>query len=140
FCVINKTNGLFTDDDVRLLALLTSRVTEVLNRLGLDQQLHQRVHDLSVLQDIALHLPSPPVLGDTVNTIARISRAALPGVDACLFFLHHLESEALAVMGGDWEPKLDFDPKALTVGTSEKIPLSDAFRDNQIAYYGASSS
>jgi signal transduction histidine kinase/HAMP domain-containing protein len=140
FCVINKTNGLFTDDDIRLLALLTSRVTEVLNRLALDRQLRQRVQDLSVLQDIALHLPSPPNLVDTVKIIARIARAALHGIDVCLFFLHHVESEALAVMGGDWDPKIDFDAKALTVGTSQKIPLADAFRDSQIAYYGATAS
>jgi signal transduction histidine kinase len=140
FCVVNKTNGLFTDDDVRLLSLLTGRVTEVLNRLALDQQLRQRVQDLSVLQDIALHLPSPPVLAETVNTIARITRKSLNNPDACLFFLHHVESEALAVMGGEWNPKLDFDVKALTLGVSEKLPLADVFRDNQMAYFGSTTS
>ena len=140
FAVVNKTNGLFSDDDVRLLSLLTGRVAEVLNRLALDQQLRQRVQDLSILQDIALHLPSPPSLEQTVNTIARITRAALKGVDGCLVFLHHLESEALAVMGGDWDPKMQFDPKALTLGVSEKLPLVDAFRDRQVAYYGTVSS
>ncbi len=140
FCVINKTNGLFSDDDVRLLSLLTSRVAEVLNRVALDQQVRQRVQDLSLLQDIALHLPSPPILVDTVNTIARISRAALGGADLCMFFLHHVESEALAVMGGDWDPQLQFDPKALTLGTSEPRPLSEVFRERQIASYGSSTS
>jgi signal transduction histidine kinase/putative methionine-R-sulfoxide reductase with GAF domain len=140
FAVINKTNGLFTDEDVRLLSLLTSRVTEVLNRLGLDQQLRQRVEDLSVLQDIALNLPSPPLLTETVSTIARISRAAIKSPDVCLFFLHHVESEALAVMGGDWDASLDFDPKTLTLGTSEKLPLVDSFRDSQVAYFGTHSS
>ncbi|OGR91237.1 MAG: hypothetical protein A2992_03485 [Elusimicrobia bacterium RIFCSPLOWO2_01_FULL_59_12] len=136
FCVINKTNGLFSDDDVRLLSLLTHRVAEALNRLALDQQLRQRVGDLSVLQDIALHLPSPPALSETVQAIARISRAALKGIDLCLFFLHHVESEALAVMGGDWDAKMQFDPQALTLGTSEKLPLAAAFRDNQTVSYG----
>ncbi len=140
FVAINKTNGLFSDDDVRLLSLLTGRVAEVLNRLALDQQLRQRVQDLSILQDIALHLPSPPALDESVNVIARISRAALKGIDACLFFLHHAESEALAVMGGDWDPRLQFDPKALTLGVSEKMPLVDAFRDRQVAYFGTSAS
>lgn len=140
FCVINKTNGLFSDDDVRLLSLLTSRVAEVLNRVALDQQVRQRVQDLSLLQDIALHLPSPPILVDTVNTIARISRGALSGADLCLFFLHHVESEALAVMGGDWDPQLQFDPKALTLGTSEPRPLSEVFRERQMASYGSMTS
>jgi signal transduction histidine kinase/HAMP domain-containing protein len=140
FCVVNKTNGLFSEDDVRLLSLLTNRVTEVLNRLALDQQLRQRVQDLSVLQDIALHLPSPPVLAETVNSIAKITRSALKGIDVCLFFLHHVESEALVVMGGDWEPAMQFDTKALTLGVSEKLPLVDVFRDRQPAYFGTASS
>ena len=42
FCVINKTTGLFNQDDVRLLALLTGRVTDVLHRIGLDQDLSTR--------------------------------------------------------------------------------------------------
>jgi signal transduction histidine kinase/putative methionine-R-sulfoxide reductase with GAF domain len=140
FCVVNKTNGLFTDDDVRLLSLLTGRVAELLNRIGLDQQLRQRVQDLSVLQDIALHLPNPPTLEETVNTIARITRSTLKGVDLCLCFLHHVGSEALVVMGGDWDPALQFDPKAFTLGVSEKLPLVDVFRDRQPASFGSLSS
>jgi signal transduction histidine kinase/HAMP domain-containing protein len=140
FCVINKTNGLFSDDDVRILSLLTGRVAEVLNRLTLDQQLRQRVQDLSMLQDIALHLPNPPVLVETVNAIAKISRKALRGVDMCLFFLHHAESEALVVMGGDWDPSIPFDAKALTLGVSQQLPLADVFREGQIASYGGTPS
>lgn len=135
FCVVNKLNGLFTEEDVKVLSLLTGRVVEVLRRLALDQQVRQRVHDLSVLQEIATHLPSPPVLADTVHLLGQISRQALPGVDVCLFFLHHVESEALAMMGGDWNPKLSFDAKALTVGISEKLPLAEVFRGIQAASY-----
>jgi len=54
----------------------------------------------------------------------------------CLFFLHHVESEALAMMGGDWDPKITFDQNALTLGVSEKMPLVDVFRDRHIASYG----
>jgi signal transduction histidine kinase len=137
FCVVNKVNGLFTEDDVKVLSLLTGRVVEVLRRLSLDQQVRQRVQDLSVLQEIANHLPSPPVLADTVRTIGGISRQALDGVDACLFFLHHAESEALVMMGGDWDPALTFDAKALTIGASENLPLGEVFRESQPALYEA---
>jgi signal transduction histidine kinase len=140
FCVINKANGLFTSDDIRLLSLLTSRVAELLRRLALDQQLRQRVNDLSVLQEIGAQLPSPPVLADTVGAIGRIARQALGGADLCLFFLYHAESEALAMMGGDWDPRLAFDARALTVGISEKMPLAEVFRESQPAFYESGSS
>jgi len=71
FCVINKVNGLFNQDDVRLLALLTGRVTDVLHRIGLDQELRQRVQDLGVLQEIGAQLPSPPILTDTLGPSER---------------------------------------------------------------------
>ena len=135
FCVVNKVNGLFSEDDVRLLSLLTNRVTEVLNRLGLDQQLRQRVNDLSVLQEIGSQLPSPPVLADTVAAIGRITRHSLSGLELCLFFLHHSASDALAMMGGDWDPRLNLDVRALTYGVSEKTPLAECFRENRPAYY-----
>ena len=135
FCVVNKVNGLFSEDDVRLLSLLTSRVAEVLNRLGLDQQLRQRVHDLSVLQEIGSKLPNPPVLADTVAAIGRITRHSLSGLELCLFFLHHSASDALAMMGGDWDPLLTIDSHALTYGVSEKTPLAECFRENRSAYY-----
>lgn len=135
FCVINKINGLFTEDDIRLLSLLTGRVTEVLQRMALDQQLRQRVNDLSVLQEIGAQLPNIPVLADTVHAIGRITRSALPGVDICLFFLHHADSEALVMMGGDWDPKIIFDPRSLTIGSSQAMPLADVFRESQPAQY-----
>lgn len=135
FCVINKVNGLFSEDDVRLLSLLTSRVTEVLNRLGLDQQVRQRVHDLSVLQEIGSKLPNPPVLADTVSAIGRITRQSLSGLEFCLFFLHHSASDALAMVGGDWDPRLNLDAHALTYGVSEKAPLAECFRENRMAHY-----
>ena len=100
---------------MRLLALLTGRVTDLLHRLSLDQELHQRVHDLSVLQEISAQLPNPPVLTDTVAAVGRVARQAL-GADFCLFFLHHAESEALVMMGGDWDAALSFDARALTLG------------------------
>jgi signal transduction histidine kinase len=129
FTVINKVNGLFNQDDVRLLALLTGRVTDVLHRLALDQELHQRVHDLSALQEISANLPNPPVLTDTVAAVGRVARQAL-GADLCFFFLHYAESEALALVGGDWDPSFSFDPHAYTIGTSEKVPLAQVFHDN----------
>lgn len=135
FCVINKRSGLFSDDDERLLALLTGRVNEVLRRLALDQQLRQRVNDLSVLQEMASQLSSPPVLADTVATIGRIARRALAGSDLCLFFVHHAGSEALVMAGGDWEARLAFDARALTTGTSEKVPLAGVFNENRPAHY-----
>jgi signal transduction histidine kinase len=134
FCVINKVNGLFNQDDVRLLALLTGRVTDVLHRLALDQELHQRVNDLSVLQEISAQLPNPPVLTDTVAAVGRVVRRALDA-DLCFFFLHHVESGALAMMGGDWDARLVFDARAFTIGTSEKVPLALAFQDNQPAQF-----
>jgi signal transduction histidine kinase len=134
FCVINKMNGLFNQDDIRLLALLTGRVTDLLHRLSLDQELHQRVNDLSVLQEISAQLPTPPVLTDTVAALGRVARRALE-VDLCFFFLHHAESETLVMMGGDWDPAFSFDPHALTTGISEKVPLAQVFHDNQVAEY-----
>ena len=134
FCVINKVNGLFNQDDVRLVALLTGRVTDVLHRIGLDQEIHQRVHDLGVLQEISAQLPNPPVLSDTVAAVGRVARQAL-AADLCFFFLHHRESEALAMMGGDWDPSFSFDARALTLGISEKVPLAQAFHDNRPAQY-----
>jgi len=134
FTVINKVNGLFNQDDVRLLALLTGRVTDVLHRLALDQELHQRVNDLSVLQEISAQLPNPPVLTDTVAAVGRVARHAL-GADLCFFFLHHAESEALALIGGDWVPEFKFDPHAFTFGTSEKVPIAQVFHDNLPAQY-----
>lgn len=131
FCVINKVNGLFSEDDVRLLSLLTGRVTEVLQRMALDQQLRQRVNDLSLLQEVGAELPSIPVLADTVHSIGKITRHALPGTDLCLFFLHHAESDALVMMGGDWDPKISFDPRAFTIGSSEKVPLAEVFQESQ---------
>jgi signal transduction histidine kinase len=134
FCVLNKVNGLFGEDDVRVLSLLTSRVTEVLHRLALDEQLRQQVHELGILQKIGERLPSPPVLTDTVAMIGRITRQELPGVDLCLFFVHHSASEALAMMGGDWDPQLTFDQRALTSGVSEKVPRADVFRETKAAF------
>jgi len=130
FLAINKVNGLFNQDDIRLLALLTGRVTDVLHRLALDQELRQRVQDLSVLQEISAQLPNPPVLTDTVAAVGRVARQTL-GADLCFFFLHHAESEALVLVGGDWDVKYSFDPHAYTVGTSEKVPLAQVFHDNQ---------
>jgi signal transduction histidine kinase len=127
FCVINKVNGLFTEDDIRVLSLLTSRVAEVLHRLTLDDQLRQQFRDLKLLQDIAARLPSPPVLADTVATIGSIVRPALPGTDLCLFYLHQPDSEALVPAGGDWDPSLIFDLRALTVGVSEKSLPAEVF-------------
>ncbi len=140
FCVINKVNGLFNQDDVRLLMLLTGRVTDVISRIGLDEELHRRVNDLSVLQEINAQLPNPPVLTDTLAAVGRVARHAL-FADLCFFFLHHAESEALAMMGGDWDSQLSFDAHALTLGISEKIPLADVFRDHAPMSYerGASS-
>lgn len=140
FCVINKMNGLFSPDDVRILSLLTGRVADVLHRLALDQQLRQRVNDLSVLQEISTQLPSPPVLTDTVSSIGRVTRQALGNADVCLFFIHHVESEALAMIGGDWDPKLSFDARALTLGVSERVPLAETFRQNQPAQFEKDSS
>src|SRR5262249_26736055 len=80
---------------------------------------------------------SPPVLADTVGTIGRIARQALHGLEVCLFFLHHAESDALAMMGGDWDPELPIEPKSFTVGTSEKLPLAQVFRESQPAHLEA---
>ena len=55
----------------------------------------------------------------------------------CLFFLHHAESEALVMMGGEWDRAVTFDPKALTVGASEKLPLAEVFRESRPALYDA---
>jgi signal transduction histidine kinase len=142
FCVVNKVNGLFSEDDSRVLSLLTGRVAEVLHRLELDRQLRQQVHDLQVLQDIAAGLPNPPVLTDTVSVIGRIVRAAMPPTPLCLFFLHHAGSEALVLMGGDWDKKLSFDLRALTIGVSEKVPLAEVFQSGLPSHFlkGASSS
>ena len=134
FCVINKVNGLFNQDDVRLLSLLTGRLTEVIARIGLDEELRQRVHDLSVLQEISSQLPNPPVLSDTVAAVGRVARQAL-GADLCFFFLHHAESEALVLMGGDWESSISFEPHAFTLGVSEKVPLAQVFNDNEMAVF-----
>lgn len=135
FCVLNKVNGLFSDDDVRILALLTSRVADVLQRLTLDAQLRQQVHDLSVLQEMSARLPSPPVLSETVSAIARSTRAAIPGIDVCLFFIHHPESETLAAMGGDFDPALSIEIQQLAFGSSEKIPVVEAFREIRPTFY-----
>jgi len=140
FCVINKTNGLFSEDDVRLLSLMTHRVADVLERLTLDQQLRQRVHDLSVLQEMGVRLPSPPMLSDTVSAIARSTRQAIPGLELCLFFVHHPESETLVVMGGDWDSGLAIDPQPLTTGASEKVPVAEAFHDGRPSVYEKGSS
>jgi signal transduction histidine kinase/putative methionine-R-sulfoxide reductase with GAF domain len=134
FAAINKVNGLFNQDDVRLLALLTGRVTDVLHRLALDQELHQRVHDLGVLQEISAQLPNPPVLTDTVAVVGRVAREAL-GADLCFFFLHHVESDALVLTGGDWDTAFTFDAHAFTLGTSEKVPLAQVFHDNLPAQF-----
>src|SRR5258706_1162214 len=77
FCVINKANGLFNQDDVRLLALLTGRVTDVIARIGLDEELRRRVNDLSVLQEINAQLPNPPVLSDTLAAVGGVAPLAL---------------------------------------------------------------
>jgi signal transduction histidine kinase len=74
------------------------------------------------------------VLTDTVAAVGRVARRAL-GVDLCFFFLHHAESETLVMMGGDWDPAFSFDLRALTLGISEKVPLAQAFHDNQPAEY-----
>ena len=139
FCVINKVNGLFNQDDVRLLALLTGRVTDVIQRISLDEELRRRVNDLSVLQEISAQLPSPPVLTDTLAAVGRVARQSL-GADVCFFFLHHLESEALVMLGGDWDAKLTFDARALTLGVSEKVPIARVFRDREPVLFERGSS
>ena len=135
FCVINKAQGLFTDDDVRLLSLLTSRVADVMQRLGLNAQLRQRVQDLTTLQEMTTHLPSPPTLETTVHTLAQIARESLHGIDFCIFFLHVPEMEQLLFVGGEWDAALNFDVKDLTFGISENIPLAHVFREGQMAMY-----
>ncbi len=141
FCVINKVTGLFNQDDVRLLMLLTGRVTDVISRIALDEEVRRRVNDLSVLQEISAQLPSPPVLTDTLGAVGRVTRRAL-AADLCFFFLHHAESEALAMMGGDWDSQLSFDARALTLGISEKAPLAHVFNEREGMTYerGADSS
>ncbi len=135
FCVINKAQGLFTEDDVRLLSLLTSRVADVMQKLVLHAQLRQRVQDLTTLQEMTTHLPSPPALETTVHTLAQIARHSLHGIDFCVFFLHTPEMEQLSFVGGDWDPQLSFDPPSLTTGSSENMPLSNVFRESQMAKY-----
>lgn len=134
FCAINKLNGLFNPDDVRLLSLLTGRVTEMIHRIALDEELRKRVNDLSILQDIGAQLPSPPVLTDTVAAVGRVTRQAL-SADLCLFFLHHPETETLVMMGGDWDKSLSFDARAFTIGTSEKRPLAQVFQEQRVLLF-----
>lgn len=134
FCAINKRNGLFNPDDVRLLSLLTGRVADMIHRITLDEELRQRVNDLSILQEIADQLPNPPILTDTLAALGRVTRQSL-SADFTLFFLHHPESETLAMMGGDWDKSLNFDARALTCGVSEKIPLAQVFQEQRVLAY-----
>ena len=97
--------------------------------------LKEEIRNLKLVQNIASDLPSPPVLTDTVAAIGRILRQAIPGLDLALFFLHHAPSEALAMMGGDWEAGLNLDMRALTIGVSEKLPLARAFGDGASVLY-----
>ena len=101
-------------------------------------QLREEVRNLSLVQSIASDLPSPPVLSDTLAVIGRILRRAMPDVDLALFFLHHAASEALAMMGGDWNAELTVDMRALTTGVSEKVPLARAFDEGKALIYGKS--
>jgi signal transduction histidine kinase len=39
------------------------------------------------------------------------------------------------MMGGDWDAALSFDPHALTIGVSEKVPLAQVLHDNKPAEY-----
>jgi signal transduction histidine kinase len=139
FCAINKLSGLFNPDDVRLLSLLTGRVTDMIHRIALDEELRRRVNDLGILQELGEQLPAPPVLSDTVGAVGRVTRRAL-SADLCFFFLHHAESEALALIGGDWDASLSFDARAFTLGVSEKVPLAQAFRDHMPARFEKGSS
>ncbi len=95
------------------------------------EQLLQKVRELSVLQELMLGLPNPPVLTETASAMARTARQAIPGLDACIFFVYHPESETLVPMGGDWEATLDVQLSPLTTGASEKIPVADAFTGNR---------
>ncbi len=134
FCAINKLNGLFHQDDVRLVSLLIGRVTDMMQRISLDEELRKRVYDLSILQEMGAQLPSPPVLSDTVGALGRVIRRAL-SADLCFFFVHHIENETLVMMGGDWDSSLSFDPQALTLGVSEKVPLATAFNEQEQFFY-----
>lgn len=134
FCAINKLNGLFNPDDLRLLSLLTGRVADMIQRIALDEELRKRVNDLSILQEIGDQLPSPPVLTDTVAAVGRVTRQAL-AADFCLFFLHHPESETLVMRGGDWDKSISFDARALTTGVSEKVPLAQVFQEQRQVVY-----
>jgi len=100
-----------------------------------NKQLREQVRNLALVQNIASDLPSPPVLSDTLASIGRIVRQAMPGIDLALFFLHHAPSEALAMMGGDWNADLAIDMRALTIGVSEKVPLASAFGTGQSFLY-----
>jgi signal transduction histidine kinase len=101
--------------------------------------LQEEVRNLGLVQSIASDLPSPPVLSDTVAAIGRILRRALPGVDLALFFLHHAPSETLAMMGGDWSGDLTLDMRSLSIGISEKAPLTNVFDDGNVLSYKKSS-
>lgn len=105
---------------------------------GLQQEvarLREDVRHLGLMQNLASDLPSPPVLTDTLATIGRILRQALPGVDGAFFFLHHAASEALPMMGGDWDASLGLDTRSLTVGVSEKAPIARAFEKGETLYF-----
>jgi len=99
------------------------------------ERLQRDVRDLTIVQNIASDLPSPPVLSDTVAAMGRILRKSMPGVDLVLFFQHHQASEALVMVGGDWDPTIHFDGRALTTGVSEKTPLAQTFHDLMPALY-----
>ncbi len=134
FCAINKINGLFHQDDVRLLSLLTGRITDMIHRISLDEELRKRVHDLGILQEMGEQLPNPPIFTDTVASLGRVIRRTL-SADLCFFFVHHVESETLTMMGGDWDPSLSIDTHAFTIGVSEKSPLGMAFASQENARY-----
>lgn len=99
--VANKIEGAFGREDLRILELISDRISSIIENLKLYQELEHRVHDLTTLQEISSAISSEPELEKTLRTIVYTATKAF-NADLCDLSLYKEDTRELISQPGGY--------------------------------------
>ncbi|MBI4396318.1 MAG: GAF domain-containing protein [Elusimicrobia bacterium] len=97
--VKGKKSGIFEDEDLRTLSLLSRHLSDFFWNMKLRVEKDQRLRDLTALQDVASVLSSEPGFSATIAKITHIAAKALEA-DICAFLLYDEKNHELVTQPG----------------------------------------
>jgi signal transduction histidine kinase len=97
--IANKFNSPFSQDDTRILELISDRVSVIIDNVRLYQELERRVHDLTVLQEISSAISSEPVWEKTLKTVISTTTQSFDA-DLCALLLFDEKTNELMTQQG----------------------------------------